>query len=210
MRRAQLLIAILFLILGLAAPLVVRSDYLFQVLFRVFLFAALGLAWNLVGGYARQLSLGHADFFGAGAYIVWPLFGPSSVRDSAGLPLDLMASPATVINDGAAKVQITTLQSGLFEATGHSWANDLTIWKASSGSRCGCFDSSAFICSCALCHEHRSVAETRQQQAENRGAEPLGHPEDTEAESHRASEVPQRTVHRLPPRSEALLEDGSR
>jgi len=48
--------------------------------------------------------------FGAGAYIVWPVFGPSSVRDSAGLPLDLMASPATVINDGATKVEITTLQ----------------------------------------------------------------------------------------------------
>ncbi len=68
MRRAQLLIAALCLILGLAAPLVVRSDYLFQVLFRVFLFSALGLAWNLVGGYAGQLSLGHAAYFGAGAY----------------------------------------------------------------------------------------------------------------------------------------------
>jgi phospholipid-binding lipoprotein MlaA len=32
------------------------------------------------------------------------------VRDSAGLPLDLMASPATVINDGATKVEITSLQ----------------------------------------------------------------------------------------------------
>jgi phospholipid-binding lipoprotein MlaA len=48
--------------------------------------------------------------FGAGAYVVWPVLGPSSVRDSAGLPLDLMASPATVINDGGAKVQITGLQ----------------------------------------------------------------------------------------------------
>ncbi len=68
MRRAQLLIATLCVILGLAAPLVVRSDYLFQVLFRVSLFAALGLAWNLVGGYAGQLSLGHAAYFGVGAY----------------------------------------------------------------------------------------------------------------------------------------------
>jgi branched-chain amino acid transport system permease protein len=68
MRRAQLLIAILSVVLGLLAPLVVRSDYLFQVLFRVSLFAALGLAWNLVGGYAGQLSLGHAAYFGAGAY----------------------------------------------------------------------------------------------------------------------------------------------
>ena len=49
-------------------PLVVDQDYQLQVLFRVFLFAALGLAWNLVGGYAGQLSLGHAAYFGVGAY----------------------------------------------------------------------------------------------------------------------------------------------
>jgi phospholipid-binding lipoprotein MlaA len=48
--------------------------------------------------------------FGAGAYVVWPLFGPSSVRDSVGLPLDLAASPALLINDGAVKWEITGLQ----------------------------------------------------------------------------------------------------
>ncbi len=31
---------------------------------------------------------------GAGAYIVWPLYGPSTVRDSIALPLDRGASPA--------------------------------------------------------------------------------------------------------------------
>jgi len=41
---------------------------------------------------------------GTGAYIVWPVFGPSSVRDSIGLPMDIAASPATVINDGATRV----------------------------------------------------------------------------------------------------------
>ena len=49
-------------------PLFVRNDYLLQVLFRIVLFAALGLAWDLVGGYAGQLSLGHVAFFGLGAY----------------------------------------------------------------------------------------------------------------------------------------------
>ncbi len=68
MRRAHVLIGVLGLVLSLLVPLVVRSDYTFQVLFRIFLFAALGLAWNLVGGYAGQLSLGHAAYFGAGAY----------------------------------------------------------------------------------------------------------------------------------------------
>jgi branched-chain amino acid transport system permease protein len=46
----------------------VANNYLLQVFFRIALFAALGLAWNLVGGYAGQLSLGHVAFFGIGAY----------------------------------------------------------------------------------------------------------------------------------------------
>jgi branched-chain amino acid transport system permease protein len=50
------------------APLLVQNDYQMQVLFRIALFAALGLAWNVVGGYAGQLSLGHVAFFGLGAY----------------------------------------------------------------------------------------------------------------------------------------------
>ena len=32
------------------------------------LFAFIGVAWNLIGGYAKQLSLGHAAYFGLGAY----------------------------------------------------------------------------------------------------------------------------------------------
>lgn len=47
---------------------------------------------------------------GAGAYIVWPLYGPSTVRDSVALPLDRGASPALVINDGATNFGITALQ----------------------------------------------------------------------------------------------------
>ncbi len=68
MKRWQLLLAVAGFVISMLLPLVVRSDYLLQVLFRIYLFAALGLAWNLVGGYAGQLSLGHAAYFGAGAY----------------------------------------------------------------------------------------------------------------------------------------------
>jgi len=48
--------------------------------------------------------------FGAGAYIVWPLFGPSTVRDSIALPLDRAASPALLINDGQTQFGFTALQ----------------------------------------------------------------------------------------------------
>ena len=54
-------------------------------------------------------TLGHWGV-GAGAYVVWPLFGPSSVRDSVALPLDRAVSPALVFNGGAAVYGITTLQ----------------------------------------------------------------------------------------------------
>jgi len=68
MRRSHLLAAVVALVLSLLVPMVVQTDYKLQVLFRIYLFASLGLAWNLVGGYAGQLSLGHSAYFGAGAY----------------------------------------------------------------------------------------------------------------------------------------------
>lgn len=46
---------------------------------------------------------------GTGAYIVWPVFGPSSVRDSLALPIDWQVSPAVVFDDGRKKVAITAL-----------------------------------------------------------------------------------------------------
>ena len=47
---------------------------------------------------------------GAGAYIVWPVLGPSSVRDSLALPLDRSATPAVVFNDYADELGILTVQ----------------------------------------------------------------------------------------------------
>ena len=51
-----------------ALPLVVKNAFAIDILIRILLFAFIGTAWNLLGGYAKQLSLGHAAFFGLGAY----------------------------------------------------------------------------------------------------------------------------------------------
>jgi len=67
-RAARIGLPLVTLLACALVPEFVHNDYLLQVLFRIVLFAALGLAWNLVGGYAGQLSLGHVAFFGAGAY----------------------------------------------------------------------------------------------------------------------------------------------
>lgn len=50
-------------------PFIVNNDYFLNILNLVLLFASVGIAWNLLGGYARQVSLGHGIFFGIGAYV---------------------------------------------------------------------------------------------------------------------------------------------
>jgi phospholipid-binding lipoprotein MlaA len=47
---------------------------------------------------------------GPGAYVVWPLLGPSTVRESLALPFDRMATPALVLNGGGTQLGITGLQ----------------------------------------------------------------------------------------------------
>ena len=49
--------------------------------------------------------------FKTGAYIVWPLFGPSSVRDALALPLDRLASPGIIFNDGKTQVGLFLLEN---------------------------------------------------------------------------------------------------
>ncbi len=83
-------------------------------------------AWNSVFGVAGILDMATElglprtpeDFgqtlgvwgFGPGNYLVLPLFGPSTVRDAIGLPLDIAASPSWAINQGAFRPVTTVLQ----------------------------------------------------------------------------------------------------
>ncbi len=56
------------LILMIALPWLITSSFALEILVRILLFAFIGTSWNLLGGYAKQLSLGHVAFFGLGAY----------------------------------------------------------------------------------------------------------------------------------------------
>ena len=58
----------LLVVVLLLLPLLVTSRFAIDIFIRVLLFAFIGVAWNLMGGYAKQLSLGHAAYFGLGAY----------------------------------------------------------------------------------------------------------------------------------------------
>jgi branched-chain amino acid transport system permease protein len=55
--------------------------------FLTFIFVTLAVAWNLVGGYAGQVSFGYAAFFGTGAYVTAILWSRNHWDPVATLPL---------------------------------------------------------------------------------------------------------------------------
>lgn len=61
------LLAALALLVLLALPAVL-SSYALTIFILILFYGFLGQAWNIVGGYTGQLSVGHAAFVGVGAY----------------------------------------------------------------------------------------------------------------------------------------------
>jgi branched-chain amino acid transport system permease protein len=82
-RRAAILLTVLLAAL-LAAPLIV-SDYLLTVLIIILYFAYTGQAWNIMMGFAGQLSLGHALYLGLGGYVAAMLFTQLGIAPWLGL-----------------------------------------------------------------------------------------------------------------------------
>ena len=67
MRPAWAMPAALLVLVALV-PAFVRDAFLLDGLILILMWGAAGSAWNVAGGYAGQVSLGHAVFFGLGAY----------------------------------------------------------------------------------------------------------------------------------------------
>ncbi|MBU4576085.1 MAG: branched-chain amino acid ABC transporter ATP-binding protein/permease [Desulfarculus sp.] len=64
----------LILLALLAVAALVPNEFYLNLFFMIFMFAGLSGAWNIIGGYAGQISLGHAAFYGVGAYTSAVLF----------------------------------------------------------------------------------------------------------------------------------------
>ena len=61
-------VTLMALSLLLLIPMGVGSPFIYHIFILLCTFAALATAWNIVGGFAGQLSLGHAVFYGIGSY----------------------------------------------------------------------------------------------------------------------------------------------
>jgi branched-chain amino acid transport system permease protein len=74
-------------ILLLVYPLLVTNPYYARIGGLVLLSAISASAWNLVGGYAGQVSVGHSMFFGAGAYLPLLVYTQWELPPTVGIPL---------------------------------------------------------------------------------------------------------------------------
>ncbi len=82
----QRLVLFVFMFAALAYPWVFRLPFQRRLMVVVLLYAMLGQAWNILGGYTGQVSLGHAVFFGIGAYTSTLLHLKLGVTPWIGLP----------------------------------------------------------------------------------------------------------------------------
>ena len=98
--RSLLLLAILLAVM-IAAPLF-ASDYLLTVLILILYFAYTGQAWNIMMGFAGQLSLGHAIYVGLAAYVAATLFTRFGIDPWIGFAAAVpgMAAPNLLANGG--------------------------------------------------------------------------------------------------------------
>lgn len=73
-RRRDLLIAAVLAVTAALVPLFVKDVYVQNIMVLTLMYAALSQSWNILSGYCGQISLGHALYFGLGAYSTALLF----------------------------------------------------------------------------------------------------------------------------------------
>ena len=107
-------------VLLLAVVPFVTTAFVTEILLTGLVFAILGLSWNLLAGYAGQISLGHHAFFGIGAFITaW-----ASTPGGAGLPESIAVPGLVAVALGAIGSALLALLTGpiLFRLRGHYFA----------------------------------------------------------------------------------------
>ncbi len=99
-RRAEAALGFIALAALAVVPLVTKRDDVLNFFFLALLSVALAQSWNVVAGYAGQVNLGHAAFFGTGALVTrtlwiagWPV--------AAGMALGAVAATAFALLVGA-------------------------------------------------------------------------------------------------------------
>ncbi len=90
----------------LSVPAIITDSFLLNALILVCLYGTMAQAWNILGGYAGQLSFGHAVFFGIGAYVSSILLSRHGIIPWIGAPLGAALAAALSLVIGYATFRL--------------------------------------------------------------------------------------------------------
>ena len=80
------------LVLVVIYPLVFTTPFQQRLGALILLYAIAASAWNIVGGYAGQVSVGHVVFFGCGAYAAMGAYAHFALSPLVGIPAGILSS----------------------------------------------------------------------------------------------------------------------
>ncbi|MGH7078483.1 MAG: branched-chain amino acid ABC transporter permease [Acetobacteraceae bacterium] len=92
MRTFRRILPIAVLVILVIAPVASGNPFYQRIAALVVLAAISASAWNVIGGFAGQISFGHSVYFGIGAYASLLLFTKFGLPPIAGAPLGIIAS----------------------------------------------------------------------------------------------------------------------
>jgi branched-chain amino acid transport system permease protein len=98
---------------GFVLTFVIEERYHHRVLTLVFLWASMGLAWNIISGYAGQISFGHQVFFGIGAYVTVLLVVKLGLTPWIGMGLAVTAAVLAAVLIGLPTFRLAGIYFGL-------------------------------------------------------------------------------------------------
>jgi branched-chain amino acid transport system permease protein len=93
-------------VLLLAYPFVFTASFSHHVMILILLYALMAQSWNLMAGFSGQISLGHAIFFGIGAYSSTVLFAKYGITPWIGLLVGMLISALAAVAIGVPTLRL--------------------------------------------------------------------------------------------------------
>jgi branched-chain amino acid transport system permease protein len=105
-RLVTLALLVALVVLALNAPAMMPNAYILSIAIVILNYAALATSWNFMGGFTGYISLGHAAYFGLGAYGTALLITKASVPSFVALVLAALVVAVLAVPIGIAALRV--------------------------------------------------------------------------------------------------------
>lgn len=89
-KKKSFYIPAILMIVFLLLPNFISNNYTVTVLVTCFLFAAMGVSWNIIGGYGGKVSWSHSAFIAIGAYTCFIMYNRFGISPIIAMPVGML------------------------------------------------------------------------------------------------------------------------